>query len=209
MTFIADNGPRWYCIRTQPRREHVAAANLRQLGEVAVFHPRLRVHKATRRGPVWFHEPLFPGYMFARFILSLCIDKVRYAGSVADIVHFGGCWPAVPDEVMRELQSSLAGEEVYEVPSVFHAGDEVRIAEGPLIGLAAIVRRYIPASRRVQVLLDFLGQGASVELDAWSVARPDVSHRPRCIDIRARARARQPMNGSRQALSSSTDPGKV
>ena len=32
----------WFCLRTQPKREHIAAACLRQIPEVEVFCPRVR-----------------------------------------------------------------------------------------------------------------------------------------------------------------------
>src|SRR5256885_9917179 len=42
----------WYCARTQPKHEHIAAANLRKRLGLDVFHPRLRLERATRRGAV-------------------------------------------------------------------------------------------------------------------------------------------------------------
>ena len=51
--------PAWYCVRTQPKHEHIAAASLgRNLG-LEVFHPRLRLERATRRGQMRVIEPLF------------------------------------------------------------------------------------------------------------------------------------------------------
>jgi transcriptional antiterminator RfaH len=58
---------KWYCVRTQTKRERVAADNLRALAEVEVFCPVLRYRKATRRGKIWWEEALFPGYVLARF----------------------------------------------------------------------------------------------------------------------------------------------
>jgi len=160
----------WYCVRSKPKHEHIAAANLRRLGGIAVFNPRLRVRKATRRGPVWFTEPLFPGYLFARFDLPDLLDHVRYAFGVADLVRFGSRRPIVPDQVISDLQASFGETEIHEMPQAFQPGDEVRIADGPFMGLAAIVRRYAPAAQRVQVLLEFLGRATAVELDVRSVA---------------------------------------
>ncbi|MCH1497844.1 MAG: hypothetical protein L7U83_02140, partial [Akkermansiaceae bacterium] len=59
----------WYVLRTQLKREKLAAANLRRLDGVEVFLPRLKYQKTTRRGRVWWTEPLFPGYLLARFSL--------------------------------------------------------------------------------------------------------------------------------------------
>src|SRR5258708_33348521 len=66
----------WFCLRAQPKREHIAAACLRQTCEVEVFCPRLRFRKLTSRGPVWFIEAMFPGYLFARFDYANCHRRV-------------------------------------------------------------------------------------------------------------------------------------
>src|SRR5215831_3308480 len=58
----------WFCLRTQPKHEGVAAAVLRRQFNIPCFAPRLRFRKATRRGAVWFIEAMFPGYVFAEFI---------------------------------------------------------------------------------------------------------------------------------------------
>ena len=60
----------WYVLRTQLKRERLAAANLRQLEGVETFLPRLRYQKTTRRGRIWWVEPLFPGYLLAKFSLE-------------------------------------------------------------------------------------------------------------------------------------------
>ena len=53
--------PEWFCVRCQTKREHIAAGHLRELLGVEVFCPRLRYRKATRRGKIWWMEPMFPG----------------------------------------------------------------------------------------------------------------------------------------------------
>jgi transcription antitermination factor NusG len=45
------------------------------------------------------------------------------------------------------------------------AGTEVTIAEGALLGYSAMVVRALPAVRRVQILLDFLGRPTLAEVD--------------------------------------------
>ena len=57
----------WFCLRSQHRHEHIAANCLRLMENVEVFCPRLRFVQPRRYGKVWITEPLFPGYLFARF----------------------------------------------------------------------------------------------------------------------------------------------
>jgi transcriptional antiterminator RfaH len=164
-----DTRGNWYCIRSQPRHEHIAAANLRRNHELEVFNPRIRFKRATRRGPVWVTEPLFPRYLFARFELSVMLPKVQHAFGVAGVVRFGPFWPAVSDSVIRELLSVVGEEETRVIEDTLQAGGEVQILGGAFDGFRAIVTRVMPARNRVAVLLDFLGRQTVVELDRGAV----------------------------------------
>ena len=66
----------WYCARTKPKHEHIAAANLRKNLNLEVFHPRLRIERATRRGVVRVNEPLFPCYIFIRCDIQQSLDEI-------------------------------------------------------------------------------------------------------------------------------------
>jgi hypothetical protein len=59
----------WFCLRAEPKREHLAATALRRRFGIECLSPRLRFRKLTRRGPVWFVEAMFPGY----FVCELCL----------------------------------------------------------------------------------------------------------------------------------------
>ena len=69
MAELAEAGrPFWFCLKAAPKREHLAATALRRELQVPVVAPRIRFRKLTSRGPVWFVEAMFPGYLFAEFI---------------------------------------------------------------------------------------------------------------------------------------------
>ena len=86
----------WFCLRSQPRHEHIAARQLALMSDIEVFNPRIRFARPTRHGPVWVTESLFPNYLFARFDWREALNKVHYAPGVSGIVHFGSRWPIVP-----------------------------------------------------------------------------------------------------------------
>src|SRR3954471_4109886 len=102
----------WVCVRSHPKREHIAAAHLQRIEGVEVFSPRLRIKKATRRGPVTFVESLFPNYLFAKFDPSTELQSVRHSPSVSTVVHFGDRLPQIPTEIIEELQSSFPEGEI-------------------------------------------------------------------------------------------------
>ena len=163
-------GLAWYCARTKPKHEHIAAANLVKLLGLEVFHPRLRVERATRRGVVRVVEPLFPCYIFVRCLPNEKLNEIRYANGVSSLVHFAEQVPTVPDSVIDELQECFAAEEPMAVEERLLPGAEVTLADGAFGGMRASVLRVMPARQRVQVLLDILGRPTAVEVDRKSVA---------------------------------------
>lgn len=156
--------PAWFCLRTQPRHEHIAAAHLREMEGIEVFLPRIRFRRATRRGPIWATEALFPGYLFARFDWHEHLRRVHHAPGVAGVVHFGQRWPTLPDGVITELRELFSGDEVRVLPAEPGVGEVVLIGGGAFQGLRAVVAQVMPARQRVTVLLEFLGRQTSVEL---------------------------------------------
>lgn len=154
----------WYCVRSKVKQEHVAAGSLRQVSEVDVFAPRLRFRRPTRRGPVWFVEALFPGYLFARFDWAQQIKAVRYARGVMGVVHFGPKPAVVPEAVVEKLRREMGEQELRVIAREVAVGDEVQVTAGPLAGLLVVVQQLLPARERVKVLLEFLGRRVEAEV---------------------------------------------
>lgn len=158
----------WYCARTKPKHEHIAAANIeRQLG-CEVFNPRLRVERATRRGLVRTVEPLFPCYIFVE-TRSDTFNEVRYVPGVSTLVHFGFNVATVPYPIIEDLKRCFEKEDALPVQEALSPGTEVSIVGGAFQGFSAVVLQLLPARKRVQVLLDILGRQTLVEVDRHSV----------------------------------------
>ncbi len=161
--------PAWYCLRSQPKHEHIAAAYLRLLDGVTVFCPRFRFQRATRHGLSWVTEAMFPAYLFARFELAEMLRQVRCAYGVRDIVRFGDRYPTIKDEALAQLRDHTGVAEVKELNYELSQGDQVRIVQGALVGLEAVVTQGLSAKQRVKVLMDFLGRKVEAEVERSSV----------------------------------------
>jgi len=161
--------PSWYCLRTAPKHEHIAAQHLRQTSRLDVFCPRLRIRKPTANGAKWFVEAMFPGYIFAKFPFVERHREVRYSPGVTSILAFGGIYARISEEVIRGLKQLTNNEELIEVKSSLEQGETVKIIKGALSGLEAVVTQVLPAKERVRILLTFLGQEIQAE-----VAAPDI-----------------------------------
>jgi transcriptional antiterminator RfaH len=156
--------PMWFCLRTQPKREHIAASGLRRQFGIRCLSPRLRFRKATRRGAVWFVEPMFPGYLFAEFLYSSRHRAVEHASGVNGIVHFGEYLATIDPTVVSALEERAGDEGVVTIDPEIRTGQSVQITEGPFQGLEAVVTRVLPARQRVKVLLEFLGRSVETEI---------------------------------------------
>jgi transcriptional antiterminator RfaH len=165
---LVDN-PVWFCLKAEPKREHLAATALRRRFEIECLSPRLRFRKLTQRGPVWFVEAMFPGYLFAKFVYSTQHRAVESSHGVRGIVRFGERLATLPEETVMALQSKAGAEEVVTIDSSLKIGQPVHIIEGPFQGLEVVVTEVLPAKERVRVLLDFLGRSLEIEVPAGKV----------------------------------------
>src|SRR3954452_7263073 len=156
--------PLWFCVKAQPKREHLAASSLQKVASIACYAPRIRFRKLTQRGLVWFVEPLFPGYFFAEFVYAQQRRLVEHSSGVHHIVAFGEQIATIDAASVEMLQQSAADGEIVTIAPEIREGQAVQIAEGPFQGLQALVTRVIPAKKRVQVLLEFLGRSLETEL---------------------------------------------
>jgi transcriptional antiterminator RfaH len=170
----------WYVLRTQLKRERLAAVNLRLLEGVEVFLPRLKYQKTTRRGRVWWVEPLFPGYLLARFSLTEMGRIVTYTGGVSRLIRFGEEVPEVPVDFVEALREEVArvesADEEIVVDWKVEVGAEVEVGDGPFRGMEGQVLKVRPGSERVSLLLEFMGEAKPVEVSLYSLIldRPEI-----------------------------------
>src|SRR5260221_8994969 len=117
----------WFCLRAQQKHEQVAASFLRQKEQVEVFNPRIRFVQARHRRKVWITEPLFPGYLFARFDWRDSLARVQYALGVQTVVHFGNGWPPGPGGGIVGVRAAIGPDELRVIPDQPTPGDEVEV----------------------------------------------------------------------------------
>jgi len=161
----------WFCLHSQPKHEHIAAAHLKKMADVEVFLPRVRFQRVTRQGKKWFTEALFPNYLFARFDWQHMLRQVQSARGVGGVVHFGNRWPVLDDAIIKELQQAVGTTELHTISAELIPGDAVQIAEGSMRGLHAVVTRVMPSRERVAVLMDFLGRQTTIEVPVHAVIK--------------------------------------
>jgi len=165
----------WYCLRSRPRREHLAAQHLVERTGVEVFAPRLAIRRQRRGGSVLpIIEPLFPGYLFARFAFGEELRFVCSTQEVYGIVHFGAHTPTVGDDLIEFLREQITVAHL--AAPVLAEGDWVEVLTGCLTGSEGKVVTFDTAKSRAWVLLSILGQEVRVCLPAERLRRAGPAH---------------------------------
>ena len=153
----------WFCLRTQTKRERIAAAILDRLEEVEVFCPRISQVKKTRAGKKRFVEAMFPGYIFAKFQFHAHSRQVVHSQGITRMVELGER-RIIPKQVIEDLKASLP-EDVIDAPDLsILPGAEIEVITGSLKGLNGRVLAQMSAQNRIQILLDFLGREIKVSI---------------------------------------------
>jgi transcription antitermination factor NusG len=157
----------WYALRTRSRHEKLVRDQLAAQG-VEPFLPlieRARQWK-DRRKLVAF--PLFPGYCFARFPVSLRVVVLSTTGVVQVLGNRDGPVP-VPDAEIEAVRRLVTSTLPYDPHPYLREGMQVEVIRGPLAGVRGILLRKGTRARLVMGVT-LIHQAASVELDALDVA---------------------------------------
>src|SRR5262249_27859528 len=154
----------WFVVRTKARKEDYAVQQLERRG-VSAFLPRILEYGRDQVAP------LFPCYLFVNIALAEQYYRVVWSPGVRSFVAFGEVPTPIQESVIYLIASSAGEGGIIRPSARFRPGDRVQINSGPLAGLVAVIQKPCSSRGRVKILLDFLRQGASVELPVGLVDR--------------------------------------
>ena len=150
----------WWALHTRPRTEKSLARRLLR-HDVPYFLPQYERRRRLQRRLVRTQAPLFPGYLF------LCAgeDGRRTALETNLVV---GCLNVV-DQLclfsdLRRVHELIQSGKPFSPEAQICPGMLARITCGPLAGLEGTIIRC-KGSMRFVVAVDFLQQGAAVDVD--------------------------------------------
>ena len=154
----------WYCLRSQPKRERVAASQLLNLPGVEVFLPQVRYEVTNAKGKRPRLEPMFPNYLFASFDPGKSHRAVRFAKGVAYIIQRGETFQQVDPQIIQELRALTVADVLELRPEPLAIGERVKIVRGIFAESEGEVISLKPAAERVVLLLELLGSPQTIEL---------------------------------------------
>lgn len=164
--------PRWFAVWTRSQCEPKVEDGLRRRA-YEVFLPRVRVPSRRRDRRVVLEQPLFPGYVFLRFVPSRT-GYIEVASTEGVVRVLGERWDAlhpIADEQVEAVRRIVTrGERVRALPWI-RVGDRVRIIDGPLAALEGFVQAWRAGRATFVVSVDLLQRSVGVEVSAEVVER--------------------------------------
>ena len=157
------NSQKWYVIYTKPSAEDVARDHLERKN-IHVFLPKIRECHYSAKGEEAKIKPLFPNYLFAHMAYPDDYYTVIWAKGVRRIVG-NGTEPIPLDDSVVDFFKRQIEEKGFVQPSPqLKIGDMVRVKNGALEGLIGIIDGSIDEKGRIKILMDFLKEGARIEI---------------------------------------------
>jgi transcriptional antiterminator RfaH len=160
---------RWWCLHAKPRQEKAIARALKLRG-LAYYLPQVVKIERTPQGrkirPI---IPLFTGYLFLLGDDHARLESLR-TNRLANVLEIADQETVIAD--LRQIHQMLASGLTVLPEPIMPVGTRVRVKTGPLTGIVGTVIRRGKRDHFVAVV-QFLGRGATVELEDWQVERID------------------------------------
>jgi transcriptional antiterminator RfaH len=146
--------PKWYLVKTKALNENRVFTRLTGAGYEVLF-PKMQKKSRRHRGIIEI-RPLFPTYLFVRFVGDE-LRTIKYTHGVARVICFGPEPQEVGEEIINAIRERMDLEGMVKLEPkkvVLSPGQRVKIGEGPFAGLNAIFLEELPDRERVVLLLD-------------------------------------------------------
>ena len=152
---------KWYLIKTKPRQEKIAIANLENQ-KYRVYCPFALINNKS--------QFLFPGYLFIHLDNeSQDWSPIKSTKGVLNFVRFGINFAKIPDKVI-DLITQNEKNTANKIKNIndFKKGDKVQINDGVFKSCIAIFQS-IKSDERVLILLNLLGQEQTININKKSL----------------------------------------
>jgi transcriptional antiterminator RfaH len=156
----------WFVVRTMPQHEKKLATHFERK-RIEYYLPLVRKKRRWSDRIKLIDFPVFPGYVFARFVWSERATEALALPGALDVVRIENAPAIMPTEEIENLKLFIReAQELESNPDAnFPPGQTVRVTFGPLKGVQGVVE-YSKNKARLYVRLPLLGRMVSTEIDA-------------------------------------------
>jgi len=159
----------WYVLRTLPGQEEKNFLMLQHLfDDIKFIFPKRRLSWCKKGEVLDIIKPLFYGYFFASTSYKRIIELDAWLRTqkldswfvkIDKIII-----PITAGEVQIIMQLMCNGDVIGE-SDILRVGDNVKIVEGPLVGMEGMIEKYSRKNRRVTLKVILGGKEKRVELE--------------------------------------------
>jgi transcriptional antiterminator RfaH len=160
-------GWQWWCLHTKPRQEKAAARDLRRR-QIRYYLPQVVREDRTPQGrKTRSIVPLFTSYLFLLGDARARLEALK-GNRLVNVLEVADQEGLTRD--LRQIHQMLSSGLLVTPEPTIPVGAKVRIDSGPLMGIEGVVIRR---GKRDQFVasVEFLGRGATVNLEDWQVER--------------------------------------
>ena len=152
---------KWYLIKTKPRQENVAIANLENQN-YHVYCPSAKINNKI--------VVLFPGYLFINLDQTLeNWSPIRSTKGVLNFVRFGLSYAKISNKIIDFIkENEFNTSQKLKYLNDFKTGDKVQITEGVFKNCVAIFKSF-KSDERVILLMNLMGQQQTINIKKKSL----------------------------------------
>jgi transcription elongation factor/antiterminator RfaH len=163
----AEHARGWYALRTRSRFEFAARDELNRRN-IDAWLPTFTEESRWSDRVQLVTRPLFPGYLFARFNLSIA-NQIRITRGVVEILSIDQKPVLISDDEVATLRRIVESPvPVKSCPYV--VGSRVSVARGPFAGVSGVISR-IKGSTTLTIPVEILGRSVAVSIDTADVEK--------------------------------------
>lgn len=186
---IVTEGMQWFVLRVASNKEDsVRETLLRKIKIEGFTHLVNRIlvptekQKTIKAGKQKITlKKLYPGYVFVEMKLEEdgripqdIFFLIKETTGVGDFIGTAGHPSPMPlPEVEKILEASKAPEETPTVKMEFHKGDQIKIKDGPFVGMEGAVDELLPEQGKVRVIVTIFGRAVPVDLEYWLIEKAE------------------------------------
>mgnify|MGYP002023058738 FL=1 len=152
---------KWYLIKTKPKQEKIAIANL-QNQNYHVYCPYAKINSKV--------VVLFPGYLFIYLDETTeNFSPIRSTKGILNFVRFGLSYANISNKIIDFIKyNEIDTTKKIKKLNDFKVGDKVEITEGVFKNYVAIFQS-LKSDERVLLLINLMGQQQSIKIKKKSV----------------------------------------
>ncbi|BBB93458.1 MAG TPA: antitermination protein NusG [Methylomusa anaerophila] len=159
----------WYVLRIIHGKEEITSFICQKMySKCRIINPKRRVYWRKSGQIISIIRPLFEGYLF----VSINRENIeefdhllrKHRISAGWLVYSAGSLVPILPEEKQLIQKLIGSEGIVEISEIEKTEDQIKIVNGPLLGLEQIVKKYSRRDQRITVEVPILQEKRQLEL---------------------------------------------